>query len=164
MSRAVQRRIQLGLLVLGVIVTLMSAVMVAGAYRTDRLIDADMKTATAEVVEVTSSGQKRTTVVFQDGDLPFNPEFGLLYPTGLTEGQRIEVEYSAADPNLARPAGRTAALVWVPALSILVVGWAVVIVLMVAVAETGRRTRLRRRRRIRSAIAGRMREQAVDVS
>jgi hypothetical protein len=79
-------------------------------------------------------------VDFQTPDGSFHsPRFGLLYPTELSEGQRISVEYAAYNPDLARPTGRTAMLSIIPGLSVAVVGWLVVGLLMVGVAEFSRR-------------------------
>jgi len=47
----------------------------------------------------------------------------VLYPTNLTVGQRIEVEYSKADPDLVRVAGRNATVALIPAGSVIVVTW-----------------------------------------
>ncbi|WOC11675.1 hypothetical protein [Gordonia sp. MP11Mi] len=142
MTTTVQRRVQLALAALGVIVTLIGVVIVAGAHRNDAKIDANKATAVAEVI---SADRLHAAVNFvtPDGVLR-NPKLGLLYPTQLSTGQRILVDYDASDPDtLARPAGRGASLSIKPALSIIGAGWIVLIVLMVAVAEVGRRTRRR---------------------
>ncbi|MBY4570055.1 hypothetical protein ACN95_08500 [Gordonia sihwensis] len=140
MTRTVQRRIQIALVAVGVVVSLIGAVIIAGAYHNDSKIDANKATAVAEVI---SADRLHAAVNFvtPDGVLR-NPKLGLLYPTHLSTGQRILVDYDTTDPdNLARPVGRDAQLSIVPALSVIAAGWAVVIVLMVGVAETGRRTR-----------------------
>ncbi|MGB3696197.1 MAG: DUF3592 domain-containing protein [Gordonia sp. (in: high G+C Gram-positive bacteria)] len=140
MTRTVQRRTQIALMALGVVVTLIGAVIIAGAYRNDAKIDADKATAVAEVI---SADRLHAAVNFvtPDGVLR-NPKLGLLYPTHLSDGQRILVDYDASDPdNLARPVGRDAALSIAPALSVVAAGWLLVIVLMLGVAEAGRRSR-----------------------
>lgn len=140
MTRTVQRRIQIALATLGVTVTLIGAVIIAGAYRNDAKIDANKATSVAEVI---SADRLHAAVNFvtPDGMLR-NPKLGLLYPTHLSAGQRILVDYDATDPDsLARPVGRDAGLSLLPALSVIGVGWIVVIILMLGVAETGRRTR-----------------------
>ncbi len=43
-----------------------------------------------------------------------NPELGVLYPTGLTAGQRIAVEYARSDPDLVRVTGRDARVALIP--------------------------------------------------
>ncbi|ALG85822.1 DUF3592 domain-containing protein [Gordonia phthalatica] len=140
MTRTVQRRIQIALAVLGVLVALIGTVIIAGAYRNDAKINANKATAVADVI---SADRLHAAVNFvtPDGVLR-NPKLGLLYPTNLSTGQRILVDYDATDPdNLARPVGRDASLSVVPALSVIAAGWALVIVLMLGVAETGRRSR-----------------------
>jgi hypothetical protein len=52
-----------------------------------------------------------------------NPELGVLYPTRLTAGQRIDVEYARADPDLVRVSGRDASVAVIPAGSLIVVTW-----------------------------------------
>ncbi|MBM4481111.1 DUF3592 domain-containing protein, partial [Rhodococcus hoagii] len=46
-----------------------------------------------------------------------------LYPTNLTAGQRIDVEYARSEPDLVRVAGRDASVAIVPAGSVIVVTW-----------------------------------------
>ncbi len=136
------RRVQLGLLGFGVIVTLIGLVIILGAFRNDAKIDANKATAVADVI---SADRLHAAVNFvtPDGVLR-NPKLGLLYPTQLEAGQRILVDYDATDPdNLARPAGRNARLSILPGLSIVVAGWALVIALMLSVAAAGRRLRRR---------------------
>ncbi|MBM7365942.1 DUF3592 domain-containing protein [Gordonia hydrophobica] len=140
MTRTVQRRIQIGLAALGVLVALIGVVIIAGAYRNDAKIDANKATAVADVI---SADRLHAAVNFvtPDGVLR-NPKLGLLYPTDLSTGQRILVDYDTTDPdNLARPVGRDASLSIGPALSVIGAGWVVVVVLMLGVAEAGRRSR-----------------------
>ena len=140
MSPTVQRRVQVTLASIGVLVTLIGAVIVAGAYRNDAKIDANKATAVAEVIAADRL-HAAVNFVTPDGVLR-NPKLGLLYPTRLSTGQRILVDYDASDPDtLARPAGRDASLSIAPAASIVGAGWVLVIVLMLVVAETGRRRR-----------------------
>lgn len=140
MTRTVQRRIQIALAVLGLVVGLIGAVIIAGAYRNDAKIDANKATAVADVI---SADRLNAAVNFvtPDGVLR-NPKLGLLYPTDLSTGQRILVDYDATDPdNLARPVGRDAGLSVLPAVSVIAAGWVLVLVLMLGVAEAGRRSR-----------------------
>ena len=142
MTTTVQRRVQITLAALGIVVTLIGAVIIAGGYRNDAKIDANKATAVAEVISADRL-EAAVNFVTPDGVLR-NPKLGLLYPTQLSTGQRILVDYDASDPDtLARPAGRGASLTIKPALSIVGIGWLVVIVLMVSVAEVGRRSRRR---------------------
>lgn len=142
MNPVIQRRVQLGFLAVGIIATLIGTVIILGAYRNDAKIDANQATAVADVI---SADRLHAAVNFvtPDGVLR-NPTLGLLYPTELETGQRILVDYDATDPdNLARPAGRDATLAIVPGLSIILIGWAVVIIAMLIVAEVSRRMRRR---------------------
>lgn len=145
MNPVIQRRVQLGFLSIGIIATLIGAVIILGAYRNDAKIDANRATAVADVI---SADRLHAAVNFvtPDGVLR-NPTLGLLYPTQLETGQRILVDYDATDPdNLARPAGRDAKLAVVPGLSIILAGWVVAIVAMLIVAEISRRMRRRTER------------------
>ena len=142
MNPTVLRRTQKVLLVVGVIVTVMGLVLIAGCYRNDRQIDAHKATVMADVV---SADRLHAAVRFQTPDgLIHSPRLGLLYPTQLTQGQRISVEYDATNTDLARPAGRSASLAIVPGLSIAALGWIVVGGVMVSLAEINRRLIVRR--------------------
>lgn len=137
MSATVLRRVQIGLLTVGVLVTIMMAVMVAGSYRDDALIKDDKATAVAEVV---SASPTKATVSFSTPDGIFrSPRLGVFYPGRLTEGQRISIEYSSTNPELVRVAGRDASLSILPALSVLVYSWLAIAAIMVLLAETHRR-------------------------
>ncbi|OUC77878.1 hypothetical protein [Gordonia lacunae] len=137
MNPVIQRRVQLGLLVVGVTITFMALTLIAGCFKNDSTIEASKATVMAEVVSVDSL---HAAVNFQTPDGSFHsPRFGLLYPTELSEGQRISVDYAVYNPDLARPTGRTAVLSIIPALSVMVGAWLVVGLLMVAVAEFSRR-------------------------
>ncbi|MFT4088137.1 MAG: hypothetical protein QM658_13500 [Gordonia sp. (in: high G+C Gram-positive bacteria)] len=149
MNPVIQRRVQITLAMVGVLATLIGGVIILGAYRNDRKIDANRATAVADVI---SADRLHAAVNFvtPDGVLR-NPKFGLLYPTNLEAGQRILVDYDATDPdNLARPAGRDAALSLRPALSIIGLAWLAVIALMLVVAESSRRIRRRAQARLGS--------------
>ena len=43
---------------------------------------------------------------------------GVFYPTGLVEGQRVQVEFRRANPDLVRVSGRSWTVAVVPALSV----------------------------------------------
>lgn len=110
-------------LVVAIGVSVLSAVLLLAAWRNDHAISSDMGTATAEVL---SAGSLRSAVSFVTPDgVTHNPELGVLYPTGLTAGQRIAVEYSRADPDLVRVTGRDARVAIVPTLSVIVAVWIV---------------------------------------
>lgn len=137
MNPTILRRVQIVLLVLGVVVTTMGLVLVAGCHRNDRQIDENRAMVMADVV---SADRLHAAVNFQTPDGQFHsPRLGLLYPTELTQGQRISVEYDVTNPDLARPAGRSWTLAIIPALSIAVVGWLVVGAVMIALSEINRR-------------------------
>ncbi len=131
------RRTQIVLLIVGGIVTIMMCVMVAGCYRDDARIDRNQASATADVV---SAGSTKSTVRFStpDGQVR-SPRLGIFYPAELAVGQRINVEYDSADPDLVRVAGRGANLSLIPALSIAGYTWLLVIAVMILLAEISRR-------------------------
>lgn len=95
------------------------AAMVAGPALNDARIQANPGRGTATVTE---AGRMRTFVEYQNenGQL-VSPPRGLLYPTGLGEGQQVWVTYSKKDPDLVKVEGRGWALALKPALS----AWAV---------------------------------------
>lgn len=104
-------------------ISLLAIILVIGCWRNDMIIEADMGTATAEVL---SAGVRRSAILFSTPDgVLHNPRLGVLYPTDLTAGQRIAVEYARSDPDLVRVAGRDARVAIVPALSVILVTWAV---------------------------------------
>lgn len=122
-------------IVMGVMV-LQSVLLVAGAWRNDRQIEASMGVAEAQVL---SAGPRRSTIEFVTPDrVTYRPELGVLYPSELADGMRIYVEYDRTDPNLVRVKGRNAALAIVPAGSVAVVG------VLVGVLVLGGLTRLER--------------------
>ncbi|WLP92093.1 DUF3592 domain-containing protein [Gordonia sp. NB41Y] len=137
MSPVILRRVQKTLLVIGLIVTVLSACIVVAAYRNDAAIDANKGTVMADIV---SADRLHAVAYFQtpDGQI-VSPRLGLLYPTELGTGQRISVEYDTTNPDLARPAGRDWTLSIIPAASVAVIGWIVVVALMLLIAEGNRR-------------------------
>lgn len=89
--------------------------MVVGAGLNDRTIDADPGRALAKVTDVS---RLRTTVEFQDENgIYHSPPTGLLYPTGLGEGQRVWVTYAKSNPDLVKVEGRKWTLSLIPASS-----------------------------------------------
>jgi hypothetical protein len=74
--------------------------------------------------EVLSAGSRRSTIEFVTPErVTYRPELGVLYPSELSEGMRIYVEYNKKDPNLVRVQHRNAGLSIIPAGSIAVVAW-----------------------------------------
>ncbi|AKE40504.1 hypothetical protein UL82_01360 [Corynebacterium kutscheri] len=91
------------------------AAMVIGPLKNDREIEASPQRTLARVTNVSPN---RTTVEYQDNQgMYHSPETGLLYPTGLGEGQRVWVDYAETNPDLVKVAGRSWTLSVVPALS-----------------------------------------------
>lgn len=109
------------MLIAATTVSVLAVLLVLAAWRDDFTINSDKGTASAEVL---SAGRLRSAVTFVTPDgVTHNPRLGVLYPTKLTVGERINVEYSRADPELVRVAGRDARVAIVPALSVIVVVW-----------------------------------------
>ncbi|SEB22654.1 MULTISPECIES: DUF3592 domain-containing protein [unclassified Mycobacterium] len=122
-SQRVIRRIRIGIVIMGCLVTLQSVLLVLGAWRNDQQIEHNMGTAAAEVL---SAGPRRSTIEFVTPDrVTYRPELGVLYPSELETGMRIYVEYDRSNPDLVRVQNRNASLAVIPAGSIAVVGWLV---------------------------------------
>lgn len=138
MSRTALQRVQIVLLSAAILITGLCVVLVAAAWRDDRTIDADLGTATAEVL---SAGPRRSTISFYTTDgVNHNPPLGVLYPSELNVGDRIQVEYSRSDPELVRVAGRSAAVAVPPAASVAAGTWLVVGAIMLLIAAGYRRS------------------------
>ncbi|AKK02239.1 DUF3592 domain-containing protein [Corynebacterium epidermidicanis] len=111
--------------------------MVAGPFLNDREINASHGRALARVTSVSSI---RTTVDYQDeAGIFHSPRAGVLYPSGLGEGQRVWVEYAKGNPELVKVEGRTWTLSLLPAGSTAAVATVVFIALLVALRRGGRR-------------------------
>jgi hypothetical protein len=120
-SRIVVRWVRIAVLIVTLLVTLQSLLLVAGAWRNDLAINRNMGVAQAEVL---SAGSRRSTIEFVTPErVTYRPELGVLYPSELSEGMRIYVEYNKKDPNLVRVQHRNAGLAIIPAGSIAVVAW-----------------------------------------
>jgi hypothetical protein len=120
-SQRVFRRIRIGIIVAACLVTLQSALLVLGAWRSDRQIERHMGLAEANVL---SAGPRRSTIEFVTPNrVTYRPELGVLYPSELDTGMRIYVEYDKNNPDLVRVQHRNASLAIIPAGSIAVVGW-----------------------------------------
>lgn len=119
------RRARLGIVIAAATVSFLAVLLVLAAWRDDHLINSDRGVTSAEVL---SAGTLRSAVIFvtPDGET-HNPKTGVLYPTKLTVGERINVEYRRSDPDLVRVAGRDARVAVIPALSVIVVAWAIAI-------------------------------------
>jgi hypothetical protein len=136
-SRTVLRWARIGVLIVAGLVTLQSVLLVAGAWRDDLAIQRNMGVAQAEVL---SAGPRRSTIEFVTPErVTYRPELGVLYPSELSTGMRIYVEYNKNNPNLVRVQHRNAGLAIIPAGSIAVVAWLVAIVTLVGLALLDKR-------------------------
>ena len=89
-------------------VTVMMVALAIGMRLNDRAIEEHLGSATATVLSVSAL---RTGIEFVDASgVTVRPEGGVLYPGQLSIGQQFVVEYSTVDPQIARVAGRTAAV------------------------------------------------------
>lgn len=120
---------------------LVALLILLACFINDQRIDQDMGSATATVTEVTD---RRAAVEFDaGGGRTVRPVTGVFYPTGLVRGQRVQVEFRRANPDLVRVSGRSWTVAIMPALSVP----AVVIplaALVYAAASPGVHQRLRR--------------------
>jgi hypothetical protein len=136
-KQRILRWTRMGVVIFACLVTLMSVLLVAGAWRNDRQIERHMGVAAAEVLD---AGPRRSTIEFVTPDrVTYRPELGVLYPSELDTGMRIYVEYDVNDPDVVRVRDRNAALALIPAGSIAVLGWLVAGVLLAVLALLGRR-------------------------
>ncbi|MCT1514795.1 DUF3592 domain-containing protein [Dietzia cercidiphylli] len=95
---------------------LTAALILLACFVNDQRIDRDMGSATATVTEVTD---RRAAVEFDaGGGYHVRPVTGVFYPVGLIEGQRVQVEFRRANPDLVRVSGRSWTVAVLPALSV----------------------------------------------
>jgi hypothetical protein len=136
-ARAVLRWARIAVLIVTGLVTLQSALLVAGAWRDDLAIQRNMGVAQAEVLD---AGPRRSTIEFVTPErVTYRPELGVLYPSELATGMRIYVEYNKNDPNLVRVQHRNSGLAIIPAGSIVVAGWLVATIALLGLAVLGKR-------------------------
>ncbi|CCK58576.1 DUF3592 domain-containing protein [Mycobacterium canetti] len=146
-ARIVLRWVRIAVLIVTGLVTLQSVLLVAGAWRNDLAIQRNMGVAQAEVL---SAGPRRSTIEFVTPDrITYRPQLGVLYPSELSTGMRIYVEYNKRDPNLVRVQHRNAGLAIIPAGSIAVVAWLIAAAVLVVLAMLDKR--LERREKSASA-------------
>jgi hypothetical protein len=135
--RIALRWVRIAVLIVTGLVTLQSVLLVAGAWRDDLAIQRNMGVAQAEVL---SAGPRRSTIEFVTPErITYRPELGVLYPSELSTGMRIYVEYNKRDPNLVRVQHRNAGLAIIPAGSIAVVAWLVATVVLIGLALLDKR-------------------------
>ncbi|MFC4125965.1 DUF3592 domain-containing protein [Nocardia rhizosphaerae] len=116
------RRACRSVLGLATVISVLMVLLVLAAWRNDYEIEQHQGQTSGEVL---SAGRLRSAVMYVTPDgVTHNPKVGILYPTNLTAGQRINVEYSTRDPDLVRVAGRDARVAIIPATSVIVVTWA----------------------------------------
>jgi hypothetical protein len=78
---------RIGVVIAACLVTLMSLLLVFGAWRNDRQIERNMGVAAAEVLD---AGPRRSTIEFVTPDrVTYRPELGVLYPSELDTGMQI---------------------------------------------------------------------------
>ena len=113
------RRGQQALLALYLAALLGAVAMVGGAAMNDARIMADPGRGMATVTGVSVV---RTSVEYQDEEgRHFSPPSGLLYPSGLGEGQQVWVTYAKSNPDLVKVEGRGWVLSLIPAGSVALV-------------------------------------------
>jgi hypothetical protein len=124
-------------LMLYAVAMLGSVSMVLGPLMNDAAINSDPGRALATV---TGTDWLRTAVEYRDeAGIYHSPPTGLLYPTGLGEGQRVWVTYAKSDPDLVKVEGREWTLSVIPALSVTLLSTLVAALLWWAVGKfTGR--------------------------
>ena len=133
--------------VVGLVLTVLGALVLVGAERNDARIDAHRGVAVAEVLD--GSSLQRTFVRYTASDgAVLTPEDGVFYPRGLNPGDLVRVEYDRTQPYLVRVEGRTWKQGLVPVLVGVVVLWGVLAPVAWALF------RGRRRRADRAAGAG----------
>ncbi|WP_280362069.1 DUF3592 domain-containing protein [Nocardia wallacei] len=132
------RRARIAVVVAATAVSVLAALLVLAAWRDDMLINSNKGVTSAEVL---SAGRLRSAITYVTPDgVTRNPKVGVLYPTKLTAGERINVEYSKGDPELVRVAGRDARVAIIPALSVIVVAWALALPVLWLLRRSERRS------------------------
>ncbi|MEQ3835472.1 DUF3592 domain-containing protein [Lawsonella clevelandensis] len=112
------RYTQIILIALACFALLMAVSMVVGCGISDLHINSHLASTYARV-ESTERSTRYVSFVDRDGNVQ-NPRNGVLYPTGVREGQLVRVDYDYTNPNYARISGRSWTLSIVPAVSLLV--------------------------------------------
>lgn len=119
MNAHIRKRLRQLILMAWACALLGAIAMLGGAIINDHRINQDPGRALAHV---TGTGIVRTTVEFQDAEgLYHSPASGLLYPTGLGEGQNVWVTYAQSNPDIVKVEGRSWTLAVIPATSVALV-------------------------------------------
>ena len=119
-ARRIAWRVALGVASL---ITVLCITLLFAEIRNDDAIAAQLGTATAQVDSVSFD---RTIIHYETPDgIVHSPSNGVLYPAGLVAGQLVRIEYDTSDPELARVAGRSAALTALPLGTTILITWLV---------------------------------------
>ncbi len=108
---------------IAVLATVLGLLALAGAAVDDRSISANPGYAQAEVLDGSTFARTVVRFTVASGET-VAPEHGVFYPSGLTVGESVAVEYDLANPELVRVAGRSALDGVLPLLLGVVVVWA----------------------------------------
>lgn len=101
----VGRRVPEILVGLGVVLTVLVALVLVGAARNDASITADRGVAVGEVLDGSDAQHTFVRYTASDGAV-LTPQSGVLYPRGLEPGNYVLVEYDRSKPELVRVADR----------------------------------------------------------
>lgn len=130
----VRRRLHQLILLLYAAAMIGAVAMVVGPAINDAIIMSDPGRGMATVTGVSPI---RTAVDYQDEEGRYHsPPTGLLYPSGLGEGQQVWVTYAKSDPDLVKVEGRMWTLSIIPALSVAVVSTILAVLAWVAVSKS----------------------------
>lgn len=114
----VHRRLVQAVLALLLLATAVSGMMVANAAIGDARIAGDRGTAVADVL----SDGSTTLIRYRDETGAYHqPDRGLKYPTGLSRGDQVYVDYQRSDHDNVKVQGRGWTLSVIPALSVWVI-------------------------------------------
>ncbi|GAA3365105.1 hypothetical protein GCM10020366_63700 [Saccharopolyspora gregorii] len=122
-ARRIRRTAARGVLVLGVLLTVLGLSVIGACAIDDRTITESRGDGVAEVV---STSLTRTVIRFTTPEGRVHiPQDGVLYPGGLQQGQFVRVEYDTRNPDLVRVAGRGMVLSLLPVAASLAGTWLV---------------------------------------
>jgi uncharacterized protein DUF3592 len=120
------RRLRIGrrvVLTVAAVITMLCVGLLLAAIRNDGAITAHLGVANAQVDSVAFD---RTIIRYETPDgIVHIPASGVLYPSGLSAGDLVRIEYDTANPELARVAGRTATRTLLPLGLTVLVTWLV---------------------------------------
>ncbi|MFD5824227.1 DUF3592 domain-containing protein [Lentzea sp. NPDC060358] len=123
------------LFVVGGVVTLVCVLLPIACWRDDVAIEKHLGNAVAQVDSISFN---RTVVRYATPDgRVIIPSQGVLYPSGLAEGDNVRVEYDQTNPELVRVAGRTATLSLLPVGTFLVSVWIVIAAVVTVLRRFG---------------------------